>query len=94
MNRYFILAVMGVMVAGCAAEFGEDGTDPVVPDQIEESQGGSIRTFNGQLMRPAQTLGTVDDAPVNLQAAKLINYYETVEQSDIELGGRFARSTK
>lgn len=93
MNRCFILAAIAAMVAGCASDFGED-TDPATDsDLTEESQEGTIRTFGGAMQRPPETLVPWHRSPTDVHAAQYKNFYETVEQADIELGGKYARSS-
>lgn len=93
MNRYFVLAAIAAMVAGCASDFGDD-TDPATEsDQTEESGEGSIRTFGGTMQRPAETLGPWQNERTEVHAAQFRNYYEPVQQADIELGGKYARSS-
>jgi protein involved in sex pheromone biosynthesis len=93
MNRYFVLAAIAAMVAGCASDFGDD-TDPTTDsDETEESQEASIRTFGGAMQRPTETLIPWHQSPTEVRAAQYRNYYETVEQADLELGAKYARSS-
>jgi hypothetical protein len=92
MNRYFVLAAIAAMVAGCASDFGDD-MDPATDSDQTESGEGSIRTFGGTLQRPAETLGPWQQERTDVEAAQIRNYYETLQQADIELGGKYARSS-
>lgn len=94
MNRYLALAAMAALTMGCAADFAEDGTTDQAPDIAEGSDDPTIRTFNGELQRPLTPVGAVSDAQERAEAAKILHFYRSVEQSDIELGTKYARSTK
>lgn len=93
MNRFIVLALTATLATGCAAEFGDNG--PLQqPGESEESQEGAVRTFNGQMQRPAEAITTVDQASTTPESTRLYDWFRTVNQADIELGPKYSRSTK
>lgn len=96
MNRTLFLAVVASTLAGCAADFSEDGTSDTTtsPESSEQTTSEpTVNVYGGQLQRPAEIIGTVDDATRTANARAIRNYVETVDQAEMDLGPKFNRSS-
>lgn len=95
MNRTLFLAVMGLMLGGCAADFSEDRSDETTnaPTSSEQTNDDpTVNTYGGRLQRPAEAIGTVEDAPQTANAREIRIYVERVDQAETNLGPKFNRS--
>ena len=96
MKSLLFLAVVGSMVGGCAAEFGEDRSPdtnaPATESSEETTSEPTVNVYGGRLQRPADTIGTVEDAPQTANARAIRNYVGQVDQAEMELGPKFNRS--
>ena len=96
MNRTLFLAVIGFTLVGCAADFSEDGTSDTTtsPESSEQTTSEpTVNVYGGRLQRPADTIGTVEDATQTANARAIRNYVGTVDQVETELGPKFNRSS-
>jgi hypothetical protein len=96
MNRTLFLAVLAVTLGGCAADFSEEGTSDTtnVPQSSEQTTGEpTVNVYGGRLQRPAEAIGTVDEATQVANARAIRTYVETVDQAEMELGPKFNRSS-
>jgi hypothetical protein len=95
MNRFFSLAVLGLVLGGCAADFSEERSPDTTtaPESSEQTTDTpTVQTYGGELQRPAETIGTVEEAATAVHSRAIHNYMERVEQADTELGPQFNRS--
>lgn len=96
MKSLLFLAVVGLMLGGCAAEFGEDrspDTNAPAPESSEETTSEpTVNVYGGRLQRPAEAIGTVEDAPRTANAHAIRNYVGQVDKAETELGPKFNRS--
>ena len=95
MNRFACLAVLTFAIGGCAAEFGEDRAPDTdnTPASSEQTNGDpTVNVYGGQLQRPAETIGTVDEAVQTAHSRAIRNYMERVDQADLEIGSVNVRS--
>jgi hypothetical protein len=93
MKRTIVLALIATLTAGCAGQFG-DGDPAQDPPENEENQGGAIRTFNGQLQRPADAVGTLSDQTTNAESTQIYQLLRGADRADVEIGAKYSRSTK
>lgn len=90
MTRYVVISVMGALLAGCAADF-DDGGSAAVPNADEATK---IRTFGGVLERPGEAVEPVQLASERTDTREIDRYYRTIDGKQIELGGKFERSSE
>jgi uncharacterized lipoprotein YajG len=95
MNRPLFLIALSFVIGGCAADFSEDGTSETTnaPESSEQTTSEpTVNVYGGRLQRPAETIGSVDEATQTVNARAIRNYVGTVEQVETELGPKFNRS--
>ena len=94
MNRSLFLVGISLVIGGCAADFAEGGTSETNNPQSSEQTTGepTVNVYGGRLQRPADTVGTVEEATQTANARAIRNYVGTVEQVETELGPKFNRS--
>ena len=95
MNRTLFLLVFAFVIGGCAADFSEGGTSETnsLPESSEQATGEpTVNVYGGRLQRPADTVGTIEEATQTANARAIRNYVGTVEQVETELGPKFNRS--
>ena len=96
MKSLTFLAVVGLVLGGCAAEFGEDrspDTNTPAPESSEETTSEpTVNVYGGRLQRPAEAIGTVEDAPQTSNAHAIRNYVGQVNDAEMQLGPKFSRS--
>ena|SRR5688572_1867089 len=95
MNRTLFLFVFPLVIGGCAADFSEEGTsEPNSPPESSEQATGepTVNVYGGRLQRPADSVGTIEEATQTANARAIRNYVGTVEQVETELGPKFNRS--
>lgn len=96
MNRVYLLAVVSVVLGGCAADFSEDRTEETTNPPAESSEqttsDSTVKTYGGQLMRPAETVGTVDEAVTTVHSRAIHDLFERVDSIPMDRGPQFNRS--
>ena len=95
MNRTLFLVVVALVTGGCAADFAEEGTSETgsLPESSEETTSEpTVNVYGGRLQRPAESVGTVEEATQTANARAIRNYTETVGQAEMDLGPKFNRS--
>lgn len=96
MNRTLFLATIASMLVGCAADFSEDDTGGTTmpPESSEQTTGEpTVNVYGARLQRPAETIGSVEEAEQTANARAIRNYVETVDQAEMDLGPKFNRSS-
>lgn len=96
MNRTLFLVLTALVMGGCAADFSEERSTETTDAPASSDQTTSeptVDVYGGRLQRPAETIGTVEDAPQTANARAIRNYVETVDQAEMDLGPRFNRSS-
>jgi hypothetical protein len=95
MNRTLFLSVIALVLGGCAADFSEDKTSETTnaPESSEQTTSEpTVNVYGGHLQRPADSVGTVEEATQTANARAIRTYVETVDQAETELGPKFNRS--
>lgn len=95
MNRTLFLVALSLVIGGCAADFSEDGTSEKTnaPESSEQTTSEpTVNVYGGRLQRPAEAVGTVEEATQTANARAIRNYLEPVNQAEMDLGPKFNRS--
>jgi hypothetical protein len=95
MNRTLFLVGIALVTGGCAADFSEDGSSETgsLPESSEQTTSEpTVNVYGGRLQRPAEAVGTVEDATQTANARAIRIYVETVDQAETNLGPKFNRS--
>jgi hypothetical protein len=95
MNRTLFLVVIPLVIGGCAADFSEEGTPETTtpPESSEQTTSEpTVNVYGGRLQRPADSIGTVEEATQTANARAIRTYVETVDQAEMDLGPKFNRS--
>ena len=96
MNHTLFLLTFSLVLGGCAAEFSEDPSPETTnaPESSEQTTSDpTVNVYGGRLQRPAEVVGTVEEATDTANAHAIRNPMGTVEQVEMDLGPKFNRST-
>ena len=94
MNHTLFLLTFSLVLGGCAAEFSEDpSSETNAPESSEQTTSEpTVNVYGGRLQRPADSVGTVEEATQTANARAIRNYVESVDRAEMDLGPKFNRS--
>jgi hypothetical protein len=99
MNHTLFLLTFSLVLGGCAAEFSEDRTPETTnaPQSSEQTTSEpTVNVYGGHLQRPADSVGTVEEATETAAfpvSRAIRNYLEPVDRAEMDLGPKFNRSS-